>query len=266
MALQAPCPLPVLETKTQYDKKELASKKVFFLHIPKTAGISSLSYLNEILQLPIDFVDLNPKGVRNHFPLSSSDQKLPSLLKSKFLNDPFRKIYWSHIPYYFVKDYSDTVCIFTILRHPLERVLSHRRFFKLQVNVKPEEITHAEESLLQSSQTNNLQTLYLTSLDPYDKSISMKDHLNSAKFNLEHNVYYVGITEDLQVSLDILSERLGAKKFSQVKNINVTKDKTYLNENWDLEKISKDNWADFELYEFALDLYKKRLSDKTRPS
>jgi Sulfotransferase family len=248
------------EADTNFEKNELFEKNrsIIFIHIPKTAGISTVVFSQESLKKKPVLVDKNPGGLKNHFPETAHDKTF-SLLLSRYLTSSFYNFFlWSHMPYTYAAPYKDRALLFTILRDPVERQLSHRRFFKLQVNVKPEEILHAEDNILHSSSTQNMQTLYLSSLDPYDSSIDIHDHLQSAKYNLKHNIAFFGLTEYLDESLNELCKKQNLSDIKPVKKVNVTSDKPFLKEPYDYEKMKQDNWADVQLYAFAKNLFFER--------
>lgn len=256
----ATCHYLSAHSESNFEKSSLFDKNrtILFVHIPKTAGISTVLFSQKCLSKKSVLVDKNPGGSLHHFPETSHDEKFIDLL-SYYLVSPFYNLFlWSHMPYTYAAPFKDKALVFTILRDPVERQLSHKRFFKLQVNVKPDEILHAEKNLLHSSATCNMQTLYLSSLDPFDSSIAIEDHLESAIYNLEHNIAFFGLTEYLEASLYELAKKLNVQKLQPVDVVNVTSDKTYLNEESDFEKMKEENWADIELYKFAKELFFKR--------
>ena len=166
-------------------------KKIYFHHIPKTAGISAISCVSQSTDLNCDFIDLNKGGRFFHYPLSSNDQKMVDVLDQKFSSNNHNKLFWSHIPFYYLDKYAQDISIFTILREPVKRQISYKLYYKHQLNTKyRDEVLFADHYLLTSAATTNLQTLYLTSLDPYDKNISMNDHLESAKYNLQNKIAF----------------------------------------------------------------------------
>lgn len=244
----------------QYENSSLFqhNRSIIFVHIPKTAGISTVIYAQDCLKKRPILVDKNLGGLLNHFPETFEDHAFAKLLNS-YMGSPFYNLFlWSHMPYTFADPYKDDALIFTIIRDPVQRHLSHKRFFKIQVKVKPDEINHAESCLLQSSATANMQTLYLSSLDPYDLNIDLNDHLESAMYNLEHNITFFGLTEYLQDSLSELCKLLQVEDVHQVKKVNSTSEIAHLQDPYDYEKMQQENWADIALYDFAKALFFKR--------
>lgn len=249
---------PLFVLKLQASNQGVDTQPILFIHIPKTAGISTVDYARFGLGKQTVFLDLNPGKCGYHFPTKAHDLKLDTLLNHYLLSKSANFFVWSHIPYIFAKRFKGKAFVMTLLRDPIERQLSHKRFFNLQKKSKLDELTYSESQALESSQTYNLQTLYLTSLDPYDPSIPIEDHLESAKFNLEHNIDFFGLTEYLNESLQELKETTKSFNEYKVRQLNITSDKPFLNPSCDLKVLREENWADVELYEFAKTLFLKR--------
>jgi len=104
----------------------------------------------------------------------------------------------------------------------------------------------------------NHQCKFLSSLDINDPAITDKQHLESAKYNLEHNFFFVGITEDLNRGLPILAALLGFKPPDTVPTLNTTKKPKIPYSKTVLQEIRNRNVEDIELYRFAKALYEKR--------
>jgi hypothetical protein len=121
-----------------------------------------------------------------------------------------------------------------------------------------DKIPNIPKNILMLSTTFNFQTLYLSSLDPFNSEISMESHLESAKYNLQYNLDYFGLTECLQDSLDELTKKMNRYKAKQVPVSNTTFDKPKLDIAFDEEKLTQENWADIELYKFAKELFYER--------
>jgi hypothetical protein len=235
------------------------NKKIYFHHIPKTAGISAIQHLSSCLQLNNDLVDLNPNGKFYHYPTTAHDAKIINLLDKRL--SPLNKgsISWSHLPFYYLDKYSQDVCLFTLLREPVKRQISYKLYYKHQLQTKyREEVLYADSCYLTGADTFNLQTLYLSSLDPYDRSIDMRDHLASAKQNLQYKIAFFGLSECLQDSLDAFTQKMDGILGLKVGFLNATCNIGWLQEPFDEEKLKEGNWADEELYAFAKQLFYKR--------
>jgi hypothetical protein len=235
------------------------NKKIYFHHIPKTAGISAIEHLSASLRLSNDLIDLNPRGKFYHYPTNGQDSKIINLLANTLTPYTKNSISWSHLPFYYLDNYSNDVCCFTLLRNPVRRQISYKLYYKHQYLTKfKEECEFANACYLTSSDTFNLQTLYLSSLNPYDMNVDMQDHLESAKFNLKYKIAFFGLSECLQDSLDEFTKRMDGILGLKVGFLNATCNIEWLKEPFDEEKLKQGNWADIELYEFAKTLFYER--------
>ena len=98
----------------------------------------------------------------------------------------------------------------------------------------------------------------------YDPNISDEEHLKSAKYNLEHNFFFVGIMEDLDNGIPILCSLLGFAIPSTVPKVNTTiKSKENYPEEL-IQEIKERNLADIELYRFAKKLYERKYKHLAR--
>ena len=105
---------------------------------------------------------------------------------------------------------------------------------------------------------DNHQCRFLSDFDPTDFSISPAKHLESAKYNLQHHFFFVGITEDLDSTLPSLFKALSLSEPQQVPRLN-TSEKQYQYPRELIQKLQERNWADIELYAFAKKLFSKKM-------
>jgi len=145
---------------------------------------------------------------------------------------------------------------FTFLRDPIERVLSAERYSKTGRNTNMS-VTHLFPPGPPINVLQNNQCKYLSSLNIYDPNISDEEHLKSAKYNLEHHFFFVGITEDLDKGIPILCSLLGFDIPFEVPKLNTTTtpEEGYPEEL--IQEIKERNLADIELYKFAKKLYER---------
>lgn len=156
----------------------------------------------------------------------------------------------------------------TFLRDPLKRIISHEKFWRIcnQYYSDPEMCAKhliPDGSPLETS--TNLQTYYLSSYSREDRSVSMEQHLESAKLNLLNHFDFVGIVEDMDSSLEVLYKILDYAlpeipviNSSDLIELNLTEDEK-------LEMLKK-NWADVELYNFGKELLRlKKIEISQRP-
>lgn len=218
-------------------------QKIHFHHIPSTAGASTLKFLSSNFNK--ELVSVFASNEYNiPYPVNSFDEYFKQALFEAVSNPQL--ISSSGSSFIYLKDFADAYNIMTILRDPISRQLSHTRSSNRIDNL----ITH-------SSNTFNLQTLSLSSLDPFDQNISMQEHLESAKFNLKHKVAFFGLTELLQESLDLFLNRLGFQVTTSLEQLNSTcHDQELATKN--LDELTANNWADVALYNFAKEVLFER--------
>lgn len=213
-------------------------EKLFFLHMPKTGGLSTRYCLEE--------------------KYSSRDCKAISSVHLEKNKDVFnrKKFVSGHFYFYDVAPLINDFKTFTVLRDPIQRVLSEYRYA-----IKRNKFIDASHFLLEEGSPletiSNVNCMVLSRLDPRDHSISIEQHLASAKRTLEE-FYFVGLTDCLEESLILLHQKLGWEAPHQISCHNTTEKfyETYPEEL--LTAIAKRNWADIELYEFAKNLYAKQ--------
>ena len=237
-------------------------QKIYFHHIPKTAGITTRTFLEKNLSKPIYEVNTAANAYNLAFPVSSYDDSFKSELMTHLAHKDILST--SNVSFIYLKDFADANNIITILRDPLSRQLSHIRFYNF-LSAQSEElattIQNANQFLTHSCHTCNFQTLFLSSLDPYDTSISMQEHLESAKYNLKHKIAFFGLTEILEESLQLYFNKLNLGVSSPCEHLNATCHIRDLDFDFNYEQIKQNNWADVELYEFAKQLFFERFPD-----
>lgn len=210
----------------------LSQEKIIFLHIPKSGGVTVSSLLmnayNTDAATNVDFGKIDPFYYSFHFSLFE--------IKQKFNVSHFK--------------------IITFLRHPIERVLSEYYYcirkhqgnpHILAAHKIPEQGTPIET-------ISNLACKMLSGLDDRDETISIETHLAHAKQTLKDLCFFVGITERMDQSIPLLFSQLGWKIPEKIPHFNTT-DRDIVFFPQTLEGIAARNWADIELYEYAVILF-----------
>jgi tetratricopeptide (TPR) repeat protein len=256
---------------------QISQELIIFAHIPKTAGTS----INETLEQNYSqifnlYTKKNPNLTTVKDWIDNFNQ---SVVESIAKNDFQTKVLRGHIGlgiHEFLKYQSCTYI--TVLRHPVDRVVSHYYFFS-----RPESSSKLikddmslEDFILQRKYTivDNLQTRFLSGLgwqkttvgkDLYDKKFSLKygnchdDMLSCAKNNLASHILF-GLQDRFDESLELFKNVLGWKNIAldTQKNVNVKRPKKQLDP--ELAKlIEAENKWDLELYNYARDLFDKQI-------
>jgi hypothetical protein len=216
--------------------------KLISLHIPKTGG-TTLHYL---LENEYDVAQINTKNGKLF--LDSQDHWGFFDIERKFDVSHFKLI--------------------TFLRDPIERVLSEHRFILYKCKLKKCRVSHRLPLKGDPIDTaSNLVCLMLSGLDEKDPLIPIETHLMHAKKVLAEKFFFIGITEQMNESIHLLYTRLGWELPEEIPSFNETNYKKEWAEEV-LQGIAERNWADIELYEYALHLYqlqKEQISSQITP-
>jgi hypothetical protein len=234
---------------------------LFFLHIPKTAGLSLIDLLDS--HFPTNQI----------FPLHSAPtpelfdaytlEKMQQyrLVRGHFRFGPYDSGIYMHI--------AQNPLILTVLRHPIERLVSaYRWILRRPQNRFHHEITTKGITFEQYATdpayrhlTSNLQSRLVISAmcpDPGVLSDVAKAHL--ARQRLEQFAF-VGITERFSESMEVLSHVFGWPPPAEMPHVNASPRPTSrddISPNL-LETLIEQNAADLALYEFAVKLLDARL-------
>lgn len=225
---------------------------VVFYHVPKTAGSTIMSILD------------------NQF---DSKEIYPFFFQKKINESRNLENYnLFHGHFYFsltqTKIANNAINI-TFFRNPVDRILSEYRYIIKHFDYLSDEDKSkvfqghkAQPLFLIHPETNigvNGFCLCLSSFLEDDPNKSIDEHLASAKKNLEE-FFFVGITERMEESIHLLFNLLGWPiPEAQIPRLNTTDG--YIEKYPDelIEEIKRLNWADIELYEFAKTLFERKL-------
>ena len=222
------------------------SEAFIFHHIPKTAG-TTVTYLLDKNFAPEEICRLN-------FYYELEKLKPEELTRYTF----FR----GHFFYSQLRDLPGKRI--TFIRDPVQRVLSEHRFWMQKYRGREEEVLYLGHFLPAGDPLftmQNHQCLFLSSLDPRDPTIPIQNHLESAKFNLANNFFFVGIMEDLERGLRGLYVLMGWPPLQTVPHLQKTDESNETVSKEVLAGIWERNWADRELYLFAQQLYLSKLKE-----
>lgn len=207
-----------------------SSEDIFFLHIPKTGGCTL------------------------HYQIFN--QYLPSHNGTMSTGE----FAWGHATVYGLNHH----CVYrnykriTFLRNPVDRVASeYRHWIRFDGNEEQSKSHHLQPGNPIET-ANNIVCRLLSGLDPCDSSISIEKYLSEARKQLA-SFYFVGITEKMNESIELLFSLFNWTVPEKVHAFDVSNNYETLS-NDVLDKIRANNWADIELYEYALELYQKQLN------
>jgi hypothetical protein len=246
-------------------EKKANKTTVFFLHIPKCAG-STLSF--EIIKNQyksgkyVFFYDQGyPVMVDRLKGMSRAEQRKIECIAGHF--------FFGIQEYYIARP----VTFITILRDPIERVISHY-YFVLRSNthylhkaVTQNNLTLKEYVVNKlSTELNNGQARILAGLEwnvPYGECPQAL--LDKAKENLETHFIAVGLTEKFDEFLRLLNHKLGWDTHVQKKqNVGKNRLKRADIDNETLAIIEKYNQLDIQLYQYAQDLFNRQFAGLSR--
>jgi len=224
-----------------------AQERVIFHHIPKSGGLTTSKILNQHFTPQETLTEPHQYLIQGKSLLEISQYKF---IRGHFLFPRFKGLPGKRI---------------TFLRDPIERVLSAHRYYKeiYREDAKKMSIEHICPAQDPLKGSKNQQCKFLSSLDIYNPFISDREHLESAKYNLTHKFFFVGITEDLDNGISILCSLLGFPAPATVPRINKTKNQNRTYPKKLIRKIEKNNSEDLVLYRFAKELYRKKYAHTT---
>lgn len=203
---------------------------LIFFHIPKTGGVTIVSLLE------------------NYLPRKKTGCK--------------GGIHSTHAQVYDYLSQNPTLLqdcqLITFLRDPIERIISHHKYLIKQLkknhsNFSVYDLPPDQDPLY--SQKNTMSKT-LSGLDTADSKISDYQHLEQAKSFIDH-CFFVGITERMEDSLAILFDKLDLPIPHYTPKFNECFTDEFFSEELKQE-IAMRNWADMELYQYALQRFEKQ--------
>lgn len=174
------------------------SKKLVFIHIPKTAGTSLR------LLLESNYTEAERAAIYSHQDL---DENL-----AKALADPKIKCIYGHFPLRPVIIDSDATVV-TLLREPIARSISHYNHYSKRMNEKHAQLMEGIESpedFTKLVQSNNRQTAFLSGYLNQKEFLKDPEVLHKALANFDR-LDAVGFTEHYSASIAYFGEVLGWK-------------------------------------------------------
>lgn len=229
---------------------------IIFLHIPKTAGLTMVSILER--EYPPDQIFLFRKRAN------------PPRDRQAFLNESetFRsqlKLIRGHLAFGIHADLKQPSTYFTLLRDPVERVVSHYYYVlqnpthHLYDKVRGMSLSDYVTSGV-TREVRNGQTNMVAGMAASEDSGSDQDRLNQAKENLQQYFSVVGTTERFDETLILLREAFGWS-LPVYSRQNVTQNRPQVSSlsAQELAVIRAYNSLDLALYEYANQLLDQKI-------
>ena len=242
-----------------YQMHEDPSKTLIFIHIPKTAGSS----FRQVLKRP--YKKNTVHEIYGQYMLSVNEFK--ELSESEKLRI---RLLIGHMPFGLDEFLPQPSTYITILREPLDRIVSHY-YYILRSPRHPIHNQVVEENMglcdyalsgLAPMELDNGQVRFISGVSGQkikygDCSV---DLLEIAKDNLRKKFAVVGLSEYFSETLILFKKVFGWKNMFYVKD-NVTKDRPRLDDFSPeiIEAIRQHNRFDVALYEFAEKEFKRQL-------
>ncbi|NET50222.1 MAG: sulfotransferase family protein, partial [Merismopedia sp. SIO2A8] len=233
-------------------------EQMCFVHIPKTAGTT----MSAILESRFDHKRICPTPYWRELKLMPPEQ----------LKD--YQLFRGHFPYSVSELIPKTPVFITMLRDPIERVISAYEFMKTCIIMHPnaQKVQEKARTLslkdyVRDPEVNgvvNSQTIMVAGREIQDISVPATDSkwLEIAKENLQ-TFAWVGITEQFWQSVGVLSYQFGWSPPDQIQRLMVGK-KKLRRENLTqdvIDAIAECNQLDLELYDYAKSLFEQQYQD-----
>lgn len=226
----------------QYDKEG----HLIYIHVPKCGGTSILAVLEKWF---------NENFYKHYY--DEKNNKMPP--KYNLRSDVCICGHFNKKRQFGIMDYYPEADQFvTILRDPFERVASIYFYVKrvererkeqvFYFNGKPLNLGDDVNSYLKQVISNSNFPPNLLDYMPYEMN------MNNYKEILEKNFIYIGVTEDLQTSIDILANNLGFPTV-KIEYLNTSERYQEIEEGLKEEFIMK-NPLEYAIYDYALKNYK----------
>lgn len=217
----------------------MTDRTVIFLHLPKAAG----STLNRVIAQQYAPAEI----------YQTAGKALP-IIGTELAANPRVRLIAGHIGFGVHTLLAGPFTYITVLRDPVERMLSHYHFArKLATHPLHAEIANGLSLVDAARRLANLQTRYLADESVRGTSESTgRDALESAKGNVSRHFAVAGLAERFEETLLLLSRQLGWK-IRPVANSNVTRGrpKRQAHSDDELRSIREMNALDYELYDWV---------------
>ncbi|MGB3613050.1 MAG: sulfotransferase family 2 domain-containing protein, partial [Elainellaceae cyanobacterium] len=233
---------------------QAVDKTLIFLHIPKAAGTTMASILTQQYG----------KSVSHHTKRQPHQQiqAMPEAQRRQL------RLIHGHMPFGIHQYLSQPSTYFTMLRHPVDRVISHYYFILNSPEHSGYPVARAARNITQyvicglQEQTNNVQTRHLSGVGgTVDFGECTARHLQQAKRNLETEFILAGTSEQFDATLLLLGQKLGWTPSPYPKlNVNPSRRKRDELPRQAIAMIERYNALDLELYRYATERLQQQIA------
>lgn len=237
--------------------------KLIFLHVPKTAGSTFNSILNDFYPANKRFRINGGSAIPSNFQYQAAIENYKRLDKKVVSKVD---LIMGHMPIVLGDEKTEEFKFITFLRNPINRVISDYNYvissqenpLHLLVNdLSLGEYVSRHEDL----QLDNLQTRMISG--NMFGQITMKD-VDIAKSNIKKHFAFIGFTEYFDKSLILLKKEIGWQKYPIYQSKNISKNKNVKVLKDELKIIERYNTYDIILYNDCLEGFLNRVeSNKT---
>lgn len=229
--------------------KHLGNRQLFFLHIPKTGGLTLRGILSRYF-------------TRQQV---CSANGLGSLLKMSDEEIGRYRYFRGHIPYNATQLMPRSPLIITFLRDPFERTLSNYAYLRSRDDLRlhPIAATYDLVGYLKNARASynqtDMMTYFIGANFPIRGVPNRDKHLDLAMRRLEH-MPFVGITERYDESVQLLAHVLDIAPMQQIEKRNVSPERLRINDLTAEEYALIDEMTqnDQRLYAYARQLFDAR--------
>ena len=236
---------------------------IYFIHNPKTAGTSMVKTFEH--QIYFDrFLRLNPTRFTHPKVFL---EKVPEIVKERIL--PRReklKVVGGHFAFGIHKTVDEPYDYVTVVRNPIERVISEYYYMKqkgfyyqeliLKEDLSLEEYLHHPETRY----LNNLQTRLISGV-PYENGDEVNDEIYDLALKNLKEMMVVGISERFSESLALFSLVMNWKRIPIHTKANRNDERPKINaiDSYTIKRIEEREQYDLALYKEAIQIFENQL-------
>jgi len=234
---------------------------LIFLHIPKTAGSTFHMILNS---------RFTESETQNLFGSRYSETEIKQFINSPMEAKAHVRLLKGHMPFGLHQYLPGNSRYITVLRDPVERVISQYYYIKKNAhNPLHEQVEKGGLSIAEFVSSgiavgmNNGQCRFLNGdLDEYGFDACGASLIENVKKHIEEHFIWLGVTERFDESIVLLSMLMGWKKRPHYIRENISKTRKSRAEisAEDIEVIKRYNELDIKLYEYANELLDEKIS------